>query len=183
MWKLGLAGVFAAMAGLAAAQTTETVYSHKHWRVDVVAFEDGSFACMGQVANDDGSDSFSIWTMQDNTVRLQFYSTSWQFEDSTANLQVEIDRKSPWTLNDANLSQNSVLFDLPAGDAAVNFLVEVSQGTRLYLRNEQGADVMDYSLSGSSASIQALLECGDAIINGAGGSATKSKTKDANPFQ
>ena len=41
--------------------------------------------------------------------------------------------------------------------------LEVAQGSRLYLRSSDGSDVQNYSLSGSRASIDALVECGDAI--------------------
>ena len=42
-------------------------------------------------------------------------------------------------------------------------LVEVARGNRLYLRSEAGEDVMDYSLAGSSASMDAMITCSDAI--------------------
>ena len=43
----------------------------------------------------------------------------------------------------------------------LNFLVEVASGNRLYLRTADGGDVQNYSLSGSRASIDALIECGN----------------------
>jgi hypothetical protein len=87
-------------------------------------------------------------------------------------LEVQIDRRTPWTLTDAELYENSVLFDLPDNDDSVRFVVEVANGSRLYLRNGDGEDVQDYSLAGSSASIGALIDCGDVI-----------QAPDANPFQ
>ena len=85
-------------------------------------------------------------------------------------MEVEIDRRSPWTLTGADLLQNSVLFDLPDENAAVDFVVEVAKGSTLYLRTESGEDIRNYSLSGSSASIQYLVDCGNAIAG------------DTNPF-
>lgn len=109
-------------------------------------------------------ESFSIWTLQDGTVCLQFYSTEWSFgESDTADLQLQIDRRAPWTLGSAQLSQNSVLFPIPGTDEGANFITEVARGNRLYLRDANGNDVKDYSLAGSSASINALLECGTFI--------------------
>ena len=152
------------------AERTEVLYQHKAWLVEGVTFDDGSYACLAEVS--DPGESFSIWVFPDRTIRLQFYSEEWDFGDKdTANLEVEIDRRSPWTLTGANLTQNSVLFDLPDLDTSVNFVVEVAKGRTLYLRTEDGSDIRNYSLSGSSASIQYLVDCGNAIAG------------DSNPFQ
>lgn len=150
---------------------SEMLYQNKHWQVEVVGYDDGTFACKAAV--DGGSDSFNIWVYQDKSVSLQFYSTSWNFgEGQTANLQVQVGNRSPWSLTGAELKQNSVLFNLPDSDQGVNFLVEVAQGNRLYLRTEAGEPVIDYSLAGSNASINALVQCSDAL----------SSDSDQNPF-
>ncbi len=166
------AGFMALGAGQAVAETkSQIVFQHKHWQVEVIALDDGTMACTAAV--DGGSDSFTIWVFQNKSVRLQFYSTSWDFgEGQTADLQVKIGSRSPWNLTGAELYKNSVLFNLPDSDQGVNFLIEVAQGSRLYLRSADGADVVDYSLAGSNASINALVQCSDALGKGA----------DSNPF-
>lgn len=149
---------------------SELLFSHKHWEVEVVAFDDGTFACLAEV--DATTDSFTLWLYPDNSLKLQFYSTSWDFgEGDTADLEVQIGNRSPWNLTEAELYKNSILFNLPNTDVGVNFLLEVAQGNRLYLRTAQSEPVMDYSLAGSRASMDALIECGDAI-----------RTSDNNPF-
>jgi hypothetical protein len=140
---------------------SEVVFSHKHWTVEAVAFDDGSFGCVAQVSAP--GDSFSLWVLQDQTVKLQFYSDDWQFEEGLADLMIKIDRRSPWTLNDADLYENSVLFTLGDDDAAFGFIKEVARGSRLYLMDDSGDGVKDYSLAGSSASIAALGECGEVL--------------------
>jgi hypothetical protein len=130
--------------------------------VSGVAWDDGSIGCVAEVSAP--GESFSIWTLQDGAVSLQFYSTAWTFTDGdTADLVVQIDRRAPWNLNGAELSQNSVYFNIPGSDDGINFISEIARGNRLYLRSADGSDVQDYSLSGSSASINALLECGKYI--------------------
>lgn len=169
-----LAGYFVGAAALLAtlpalAQQSERLYAHKAWTVDGITFDDGSIACLAEVS--DPGESFSIWIFPDRSIRLQFYSEDWDFgEGDTADLEVEVDNRSPWTLTAANLLQNSVLFDLPDEDASVNFVVEVARGNTLYLRTAAQEDVRSYSLAGSSASIDALITCGNAI------------TADGNPF-
>lgn len=156
-------------AALAEAQS-EMLFQHKHWEVEIVGFDDGTFACLAEV--DAQSDSFTLWLYADSSVKLQFYSTSWSFgEGDTADLQIQIGNRAPWNLNAADLYQNSILFNLPDSDQSVRLLTEISEGSRLYLRTASGEPVMDYSLQGSAASMAALSECGDAL-----------QQADGNPF-
>jgi hypothetical protein len=162
-FRIGLAAVlFAAVAEPALAQQSETLFSYKHWEVQIVGWDDGSVGCVAQVSAP--GESFSIWTYPDGAVQLQFYSTAWQFgEGDTADLEVQVDRRAPWNLTAAELYQNSVLFYLPDSKAGVDFIVEIARGNRLYLRSADGSDVQNYSLAGSRASIDALVECGNTI--------------------
>lgn len=167
---LSLAAVMSLPQVALAEARTETLFEHKHWEVEVVEFDDGTYACLAEV--DATTDSFTLWLYADNTVKLQFYSTSWDFgEGDTADLQIQIGNRSPWNLNAADLYKNSILFNLPDSDGSVRLLTEVAQGNRLYLRTAAGEPVMDYSLAGSSASMEALAICGDAL-----------RQADGNPF-
>jgi hypothetical protein len=170
--RMGLAAaLFATFAGAVLAQQSEILFSHKHWQVEIVGWDDGTVGCVAQVSAP--GESFSLWTYPDGAVQLQFYSTAWQFgEGTTGDLQVQIDRRAPWSLTGAELYKNSVLFFLPDSNAGINFVKEVARGNRLYLRSAEGEDVKDYSLAGSSASIQALIDCGDVI----------TKRTPGNPF-
>lgn len=162
-YRMGMAAaLIAATAGLAQAQQSEVLFAHKHWQVEIVGWDDGSVGCVAEVSAP--GESFSIWTFPDGAVQLQFYSTAWSFgEGDTADLEVQIDRRGPWSLTAAELYQNSVLFYLPDSQAGVNFINEVARGNRLYLRDIDGSDVQNYSLAGSSASIDALIDCGGVI--------------------
>jgi hypothetical protein len=167
-FRIGLAAAVFAAAGAAQAQNSEVLFSHKHWEVSIVGWDDGSVGCVAEVKAP--GESFSIWTFPDGAVQLQFYSTAWEFgEGQTADLGVQIDHRAPWSLTGAELYQNSVLFYLPDSDASGNFVAEVSRGNRLYLRSDDGSDVQNYSLAGSSASIGALVECSTAISKGTPG--------------
>ncbi len=172
-FRMGLAAALVAawVAGQATAQESEVLFSHKHWQVSIVGWDDGTVGCVAEVKAP--GESFSIWTFQDGAVQLQFYSTAWEFgEGQTADLGVQIDRRAPWSLTGAELYKNSVLFYLPDSKAGVNFITEVARGNRLYLRDDHGSDVQNYSLAGSSASISALVDCGDVI----------TKKTPGNPF-
>lgn len=164
--KFGVATCVALVFGVAAvpalANRSDVLYSYKSWQVEGVTFDDGTYACLAEVS--DPGESFSIWTFPDQTIRLQFYSEDWDFgESSTADLEVEIDRRSPWSFTGANLTQQSVLFDLPDQKESVNFVLEVAKGNTLHLRDANGEGVKDYSLAGSAASISKLIDCGTAI--------------------
>lgn len=172
MRKGSLAILAAVLAGPVAAQSTSsTLFEYKHWEVELVTFADGGRACLAEV--DAGTDSFTVWLYEDASFRLQFYSTSWEFGETgdTADLELRIDRRSPWDLTNADLYKNSVLFNLPDNDTGIRFLVEVAQGNTIYLNTASGEGVKSYSLAGSSASMQAMLDCGDALTG-----------NSANPF-
>ena len=170
--KIFAAALVAGLATSAGAQDSEVLFTHKHWQVSIVGWDDGSVGCVAEVTAP--GESFSIWTFPDGAVQLQFYSTAWEFgEGETADLGVQIDSRAPWSLTGAELYKNSVLFYLPDSKAGVNFITEVARGNRLYLRADDGSDVQNYSLSGSSASIGALVECGEAI----------TKRTPGNPFK
>ena len=78
-----LAALLAASAGAVNAQQSEVLFSHKHWEVSVVGWDDGSVGCVAEVKAP--GESFSIWTFPDGAVQLQFYSTAWEFgEGQTA---------------------------------------------------------------------------------------------------
>lgn len=162
--RLGfVAAALAVFAGAASAQQSEVVYSYKHWQVLIHGFDDGSVSCEAKVGTN--TDSFSIWTYPNGAVSLQFYSTSWQFgeaPDQFSDIAFEIDRRGAWTAA-AELFMNSAWVDLPDSQAGVDFITEIARGNRLYLRSADGSDVQDYSLAGSSASIDALIDCGDVI--------------------
>ena len=166
------AAVLAAMSGAAMADTSEVLFKHKNWMVEGVTYDDGTVACLAEVS--DPNDNFSIWVYPDQSISLQFFSTSWDFgaTDSNADLKLQVDRRADWSLTGATLHSSSVWFDLPNSDDSVNFLTEIAGGSRLYLRNADGSDVMDYPLSGSSASMAAMIDCGNAIAK-----------KSANPFK
>lgn len=167
------AALLTATPALAQNYESQVLERNKAWLVEMVAWDDGTMGCVATVSAP--GETFSIWTFQDGSVQLQFYSTQWDFGDTgdTADLQVQIDRMAPWNLNAANLRLNSVLFTLPDSDAGIDFIVEVAKGNRLFLRSKDGADVQNYTLAGSRASIDALIGCGDVI----------TKQSPGNPFK
>ena len=169
LWQVGLVGLLVCGAAPVLADKTDILYQHKSWMVEGVTFDDGSYACLAEVT--DPGESFSIWAFQDESVELQFYSEDWDFADGdTADMEVEIDRRSPWSMTGASLTGHSVLFTLPSNDQSGNFIVEVARGNTLHLRSASGEGVRDYTLAGSSASIKALVDCMNSISG------------DANPF-
>lgn len=162
------AGLFSSSA--AAQSDSQTIFTYKRWEVRVVAFEDASLACVAQVNHDRGS--FAIWANGNGPPRLQFFSSEWDLGQSQADVVVRIDRRRKWDLTNADLNENSVLFDLPSNNAAERFLGEVLRGNVIYLFNTRGHEVGRWSLAGSSASIRTLTECVDLLETGA----------DGNPF-
>ena len=149
-------------AGAALAESDSRVlFQHKRWEVRVVAFDDGEISCVAQVSTQ-GS-SFAIWANGTDPVKLQFFSEDWNLGSGNADVRVRIDRRQRWDLHNADLVENSVLFDLPSDNDGTRFLNEVMRGNRVVLSNSNGVQVGVWSLSGSSASIRALISCVDLL--------------------
>ncbi|MFN3644293.1 MAG: hypothetical protein ACK4TB_15375 [Gemmobacter sp.] len=160
---LALGAILGFAAAPAAAEIqSRTLFQHRAWEVQVVRFEDGAVSCVAQVARP--GVTFSVWADNRSPVKLQFYSRAWDFgTGDTANLVIQIDRRAPWNLTNAELYLQSVLFNLPDDNTGTRFLLEVMRGNVLYLRNQRGQPVESYTLSGSAASIQALINCVDGL--------------------
>ena len=59
--RMGIAAVALTVCGAAAeAQQSEVLFSHKHWSVSIVGWDDGSVACVAEVTAP--GEAFSIWT-------------------------------------------------------------------------------------------------------------------------
>ncbi len=150
---------------------SEVLYSRKAWQVSVLGYDDGLIVCRAAVGTQ--YKSFSIWGYSDDRVKIQFYDSSWQFNNESADVSARIDSRGKWTLNDALLDQNSVWLDLPDEDASLRFVKEVMRGNTLNLYGSNGGLIERYSLAGSNASILKLIECVDAL---------QSVDTDGNPF-
>ena len=149
---------FLASTMTAGAQPYENYYyGHKAWTVHVVTFADNSLACRARV-NARGS-SFAVWADGYSAVTLEFVRSNWDFYESREDIIVQIDRRASWDLTDADLSGNQILFQLPGGNSSDRFLREVVAGNQIRLYSNSGDFVQAWSLAGSSASINKLIEC------------------------
>jgi len=159
--------------GRAAAEivNSETLYTRKAWRVAAVEFDDGAVFCAAYVGPE--HNQFIIWSDAEENVSLEMYNTGWNFEDSNADVVLRIDRRPKWTLPDARLNNSSVTFHLDDSDASLRFLREIMRGNYLKLYSSSGSEIERYTLAGSSASINALIDCVSALA---------SLDGDNNPF-
>ena len=121
MLRFAPVAMLVTFASPVSAQQSETVFARGAWTVQIVKFDDGELACSAEVTQ--GRDTFAIWAYADGFTQLQFYSPNWQFDGGTANLVVQVDRRTEWTLNNAELTGNSVLFGLEDDRSAVDFLI------------------------------------------------------------
>ena len=169
-WGIGVLGLLAGIAVVPAwAERTEVLYEFRSWVVEGVTTDDNTFACNARVSL--LGDSFSLRPLLDKAVRLEFYSDEWEFgEGDAADIQVQVDSRTPRDFSDATLLQSSVYVDLRDPEEGASFLKEIAGGTKLYLRSADGTDVRNYSLFGSSAAIEHLVDC------------SKAPVRDRNPF-
>ncbi|MFC6687404.1 hypothetical protein [Jhaorihella thermophila] len=152
--------VFIALTSVPAqASDSRVVFRHKAWELRVAAFDDGTLSCIAQVRPSNGT-TFAIWA-DGQTVKLQFFSDMWAFGNTTGDVVARIDRRAGWNLNSANLYKNSVIFTLPGGDPSTRFLLEIARGNVIRLNHRSGQRMGQWSLAGSRATMQKLIECVD----------------------
>ncbi len=135
----------------------DVFYKHKAWQVSILKYDDGSIECRAAVGSQ--NKSFSIWGDGIGNVRIQFYDSSWQFNNENANVVVQIDRRPRWDLTNVLLDDSSVWMDLDSGRPSERFIGEVMRGNVLKLFTSSESLIERYSLAGSSASIRKLSEC------------------------
>lgn len=172
MKRLGF-GVVCLSLGLATvpalAERTNLLFEFESWLVEGVSGDDHSYSCRAKISV--SGDSFSIRSLPNQVIRLEFHSDEWEFgEGDTAVLQVVMDDLSPWTFTDATLLQSSVFVDLYDPAQGKTFVGQVAKGKILSLRDISGNEVRTYTLAGSADAISHLGDC------------DKSPIPDRNPF-
>ncbi|WP_146010302.1 hypothetical protein [Acidimangrovimonas sediminis] len=178
MKSISCAVALSALSALAparadAAITSKVIYSYRDWEVRLVNYDNRNLRCQARVSRN--GYSFSLYASPGSGVRMQFYSTGWAFGDPhRGNLKLRIGGYPSWRLSNAELYKHSVLFNLPGGSKGSKFLMEVSNGSTLTLYNDRGSHVHTYSLSGSRASMDALIKCVRALRQGG--------SRSSNPF-
>lgn len=137
------------------------------WTVKAVKYDDGTRSCVADI--DNSPKSFAIYAFVDAkiTLRIQFYDNTWDFGEGTGtNMTVTIDSLGPWNLTNVELYKQSALFYLPDEGSSSSFLSDVKRGNVLYMNSENGKLAAQYSLTGSAASIGALMDCASALKSG-----------------
>lgn len=155
----GVIGLFLGLATVPAlAERAKLLFEFQNWQVEGVTFDDHSYSCRARTSVP--GDSFSIRSLPDQIIRLEFKSDEWEFgEGETASIVVVVDDQSPWTFTDATLLQGSVFVDLYDLEQGKTFVRQIAKGTMLYLRTISGTEVRTYTLSGSSQAISQLEDC------------------------
>lgn len=160
---IGIAVVLAMALPMAfsADAASRVLYQRKAWEVRV-AEVGGSLTCVAQVRPTQGT-TFAVWANGRSPVKLQFYANNWRFNSRRTTVVARIDRRPSWNLRNATLHQNSIFFDLPNGNASARFLREIQQGSTLRLYSSGSRLMASWTLAGSRASINALINCVKAL--------------------
>jgi len=137
------------------------VFERGLWTVSRVAMDDGTRYCVAEVVSDNAW--VTIWIEQDGTTGIEFNSEDWGYDISTETFVATIDNRRGRNLANPDISGNSVYFHLPDDKTSIAFLGEVRDGRELYLNNKQGELIAKFPLTGSSASIGAVVDCVDRL--------------------
>jgi hypothetical protein len=150
--KLAAAALAAFIAFPAAAADETLMYEHGAWSVSLVDWDDGTLSCRAGSETDDTK--MRVWADSWNeTLNFQFVASGWDFTPSEGTIFVDIDYQryeAPATFDGGSIFVT---------DLSAEFMRHFKRGSAIALFDEYGRRVMTYSLSGTSAVTDALLEC------------------------
>jgi hypothetical protein len=150
--KLAAAALAAFIAFPAAAADERLMYERGDWAVTLVDWDDGTLSCKASSQTDDTR--MIVWGDSWNeTLNFQFVARGWDFAEATGTIFVDIDYQR---YDAAALFHGGSIF---VNDLSADFMRHFKRGSAIALFDEYGRRVMTYSLRGTSAVTDALLEC------------------------
>lgn len=170
IYRLFLAAALAVftIVGSVAALEWDTLYSRGSWRLDINYHDDGSLSCESRTVNSQ-SYVFSLFTWDDGDYVIRFSHENWSFGETSLNQDfiVEIDRRGQWDISGTKFDNIIQTVVTPPADSLNRFFTEIRRGNTLYLRNDRGAEIARFSLSGTTATLNQHGICERRILNGA----------------
>lgn len=140
---------------------TRTLMRRGQWQVDVTySASTDAFWCTAGTENGSGQ-KFNLVAYQNEAFALFVFDPRWNLEPRAVRFLVDIDR-SRWTI-DGTGDGVGISLNMTDPDTAVKFLIQLKQGNTAYVYNDQQQRQATFSLSGSSAAIDALFDCWDSI--------------------
>jgi hypothetical protein len=151
--RVRLASALVALAVASAASAETRHVERGAWIVDHVAGPDGAAdSCrMGSVADQ----SFMFIWADASGVTLQVGNTAWDAEARVVPIQIEITGVNVRFPADAYVDGGLLMVQ----GMTAEFLSAVSAGHTIAIVNQAGTELLRYSLRGSHAATEALLDC------------------------
>lgn len=160
---------------------SETLFSKGAWEVEITFdTEDSTFWCEAATDNR-ANQSFSIVAYDTGTAAIFVFDPRWNLSERSIKFLIDIDY-SRWEISGRG-SGRSVSSFMHDGEKAGKFLKELSQGNAVAIYNSDEKRLATFSLSGSSAALNALMECWTAIRpNGADHTSSDPFRSSKDPF-
>lgn len=140
---------------------TRTLMRRGQWQVDVTySASADAFWCTAGTENS-LNQRFNLVAYQNEGFALFVFDPRWSLEPRAVRFLVDIDR-SRWTI-DGTGEGVGISLNMTDAETAVKFLVQLKRGNTAYVYNDRQQQQASFSLSGSSAAIDALFDCWDRI--------------------
>lgn len=133
------------------------VYRQGAWTVTVTQdLRTGDQWCSAETTNR-RSQTFSITAFANASAALFVFDNQWSLRDRAIDFVVDVDR-SRWTMS-GNAGGNGVSIFFQGNDNAGQFVEDVAAGYQVTVRNADLRALAEFSLSGSRASLNVLMDC------------------------
>lgn len=151
----------------ASASVDETeLFRHKDWRVQHEYYTNSQAqACAARTVNRRG-DTFDITVYDNHDMSLFiFFGTDVYLRETQRNITIDVDY-SRWYFNNLNQTEGSLTFRFGPDDDVESFIKQIMRGQAVSIKDKRGGNFAVWSLRGSSAAIQKLVECWERIVPG-----------------
>ena len=151
------------LPGLAQAQRYDTnrLFTRGAWYVDLVYdTQDRSYWCNASTINRKNQE-FSVTGFDDGSLSIFIFDDDWNLTREDITFRIDVDR-SGWTVY--GLAEGvGVSAELDDASKAADFLADVAAGNVVRVLTQNGKGIATFSLHGSRAALNALLDCWEGI--------------------
>ncbi len=151
-----------APAAALAEYESRILFSKGAWLVEITYdTEDDVFWCSARSTNRQ-SQTFSVTAYANSTMSIFFFDNRWDLSPRPVSFIIDVDYER-WTV-DGSADGIGISSDLSNAEVAGEFVGDLMQGNAVALYNNDERRLATFSLNGSAAAINELIDCWDKIV-------------------
>lgn len=149
-------GILAEVTAASVAEQLELPKSFRDWTIETT--QDGTNSiCVARVQGE--GTALSIFGGSVEGLFMRFTKDEWTYDQSSADVRVQVDRSIDWTIENAKRNQSVIDVALPESTSSESFVENLQGGNWVYLYASNGVELGVWSLAGSRDGLDTWTEC------------------------